>query len=85
MRLEQKEFAEFIGQVCKGQEHAANFLIMLTDVAHFFDDVYDGDVNIDKSVLLNAMWKAMVAIPRNEFYRKFFWELQPLVANAINN
>ena len=32
-----------------------------------------------------ALWASMVALPRNEFYRKYFIELQPLVTNAIVN
>ncbi len=79
------EFLRFIGESCKGNEDAANFLVAMTEAAHFFDDLYDGDTTISKEDILTALWSVMVTLPRNEFYRKFFAELQPLVTNAIIN
>jgi len=79
------KFAEFCLRMCKGNENAAEFLVAITEAAHFFDDLYDNDVVLTRANLLDAMWMIMVSLPRNEFYRKFFWELQPLVTNAICN
>jgi len=79
------EFLRFIHEACKSNEDAANFLVAMTEAAHFFDDLYDGDTTISKDDILNALWSVMVTLPRNEFYRKFFAELQPLVTNAIIN
>jgi hypothetical protein len=81
----EKEFAEFIGKCCKGNADAAAFLVTITEAAHFFDDLYDKDVTINRHDLYEALWKTMIVLPRNEFYRKFFWELQPLVTNAVVN
>jgi len=79
------EFLAFIKACCRDDELAADFAVTMTEVAHFFDDVYDGDDPPSKADVLNVLWMAMVSIPRNEFYRKNFVELQPLVANAIVN
>jgi hypothetical protein len=83
--MKDPKFAEFCAFVCKGNDVAAEFLVEITEAAHFFDDLYDNDVVLTRANLLDAMWVVMVALPRNEFYRKFFWELQPLVTNAIIN
>jgi len=85
MRPAEKEFVAFVQEACKGNEDAVAFVVGITNVAHFFDDLYDGDVALKKTDTLNALWMTMVALPRNEFYRKFFMELQPLISNAITN
>jgi hypothetical protein len=83
--MKDPKFAEFIAYCCKGEEDPTAFLLQITQAAHFFDDLYDNDVVLTRANLLDAMWTIMVALPRNAFYRKFFWELQPLVTNAICN
>src|SRR4029077_4314252 len=66
-------------------EEAAQFLGLITECAHFFDDLFDGDTAMTKRDIYNALWMTMVALPRNPFYRQFFAELAPLVSNAIIN
>ena len=79
------DFSNFCRYLAKGEENAAAFLIAITEVAHFFDDLHDGDVPLKRESIQTALWASMVALPRNEFYRKYFIELQPLVTNAIVN
>jgi len=80
-----KDFANFLNYCTRGNEAATGFLLLITNVAHFFDDLYDGDNPVDKPTLVKQMWALLVELPRNDFYRQFFWELQPLITNALNN
>jgi hypothetical protein len=85
MKKHDPQFLTFATQCAKGNEEAAQFLVLITEAAHFFDDLYDGDTPMTKRDIYNALWLTMVALPRNAFYRQFFVELAPLVSNAITN
>ena len=85
MKKHDPQFLTFATECCKGNEEAAQFLVLITECAHFFDDLYDGDTPMTKRDIHNALWMAMVALPPNAFYRQFFAELAPLVSNAIVN
>jgi hypothetical protein len=77
---------EFLfARILKGNEEAVTFLIQLCRVLHFWDDLEDRDKSIPRSEVNAAMYIALVALPRNQFYRRYFDELNPLVANAIFN
>jgi hypothetical protein len=72
-------------RILKGNEEAVTFLIQLCRVLHFWDDLEDRDKSIPRSEVDSAMYIALVALPRNQFYRRYFDELNPLVTNAIFN
>ena len=61
---------------------AAAWLLDMWHVIQVFDDVADGDA-ISRIDLDLAIWKALVALPGNAFYRRFAAELQPVVATAF--
>ena len=79
------QFVDFLKTCCRGNEDAVTFLLVGTDLAHFFDDLYDGDNPPTKAQIVQQCWAALVELPRNEFYRKYFWELQPVIANVLTN
>lgn len=74
-----------IAEVAGGDPDAAAFLRSMCQVAHFFDDVVDRDREIPPEDAYEALWLAMVGLPRNAFYRTHFADLSPLVAVAITN
>lgn len=69
----------------KGNKVAADFVWQAGTVAHFFDDLIDNDRDIGKNEIHSNLWLSMITLPRNEFYRNNFNELNPLVASAILN
>jgi hypothetical protein len=85
MKHDHPEFLAFVQEACKGNEEAAAMLVMLTDLAHFFDDLYDGDKGLTRGNVQTALWTSLAMLPRNAFYRQYFGEIQPLVSNAIVN
>lgn len=64
---------------------AVNFFCEIAMVGHFFDDLIDRDVKISNDDIYDGLWKALVVLPRNRFYRNNFDELNPILCNAILN
>lgn len=68
----------------KGDEAAAAFLLALTDAAHVWDDVVDGDVPLDRAALDGA-FRTLVLLPADPFYRAHRERLEPIVLQAAIN
>jgi hypothetical protein len=71
--------------VCRGNRSAEDFLALICDIAHTWDDLIDKDVTVDDPTINDVFYSAMVMLPRNEFYRANFDLLHPLVISAIDN
>ena len=71
--------------IVRGNQDAYNFLIVVTNVLHFWDDLIDKDKPLSKDEIHSRMWDALVTLPRNKFYRTYFDELQPVLNCAIAN
>ena len=78
--LEQK-----ISFVLRGYAPAVQCFLLIRDILHFWDDLIDRDKKVDQESIHNAMFKALVTLPRNEFYRKNIDTLLPVLVNAIAN
>lgn len=70
--------------VC-GNESAAHFLDLITNILHLWDDLQDKDKPITAEDINLAFWNALIELPRNAFYRQNFAELNPILAVAIQN
>lgn len=79
------EVYAFIFECVKGNKSAADFVFQASSLAHFFDDLIDKDQNISKNEIHANLWLSMITLPRNEFYRNNFNELNPLIASSIIN
>lgn len=69
----------------KGDFCAARFLQQITDAAHAWDDVVDGDVPLDRGALDAAFRALVLEIPANPFYRTHRDSLEPLISQAAIN
>jgi hypothetical protein len=76
---------KILREVLSGHEPAIDFVETLFDVLHFWDDLIDKDVCVSDSDINEAMWKALIVLPNNPFYRQYYSQLQPLLVNAIVN
>lgn len=76
---------QFLTRTLKGDGEAVTFVLHLCKVLHLWDDLEDRDKPILRADVDKAMYLALVAIPRNAFYRKYFDELNAVLANAIYN
>lgn len=68
-----------------GNQAAADFLDAVTEVAHFWDDLIDGDRALGADEIHARMFDALVTLPRNQFYRDNFSGLNATLAVAAAN
>lgn len=62
---------------------ATQFCIQMVRLAHFWDDLYDGDRDLNPYDINRGMELAVLEIPTNPFYQQHFNELMPLMRHAI--
>ena len=81
-QLEEEDRA-WILRIVRGNQDAADFLYMFFVVCHLWDDLIDKDVPRTDDHINHAFWVCLVEIPRNRYYKAFASEIQPVMANAI--
>lgn len=67
-----------------GDESGVEFIEALFDTFHTWDDLIDEDPVSPDAINL-AFTTALVAIPRNPFFQRHAYELQPLIEAAITD
>jgi hypothetical protein len=70
--------------VC-GNKTAFDFISLLFDIFHFYDDVADKDKPLSQDDVCKSLWDTLIILPRNQFYANNFIEFTPLIAIAIQN
>jgi hypothetical protein len=68
-----------------GNADALGFLNHVSEIAHTWDDLHDGDKKVSKQQIAEAFWMALITIPQNPFYRANESTLRPLLATSILN
>ena len=76
---------ERIRYALRNHEPAAQFFFLLRDTLHFWDDLIDRDKPVGQEDINRAMFKALVLLPTNSFYRQHQNNLSPILVNAIAN
>jgi hypothetical protein len=77
---------EFISRILMGNEDAIRLANELFFVSQVWDDLVDGDDlenPVDPEKINRMMWVALVDIPCNPFYIRFFESLHPIVRASI--
>ncbi len=78
-------FSALIERSVRGNADAGAFLHDICRVLHLWDDLIDKDkVVSDEDINLN-MWRALVSLPCNRFYRANLEILNPILVAAIQN
>jgi hypothetical protein len=72
-------------KIANGVPAAAELLDILFDILHAWDDLIDRDKPMTDADVNKMMFRALVLLPRNAFYRAHFDDLNPLVVAAIQN
>jgi hypothetical protein len=72
-------------QLMKGNKAAADFVELIVDVLHFWDDLIDRDKPLSDELINRVMLDALVTLPRNAFYRAHFDTLNTVLMNSITN
>ena len=63
----------------KGDMNAVKFCIDLIYLSHYWDDIFDGDMERTPEEANDAFQKALIDIPENPFYQACFSILQPMI------
>jgi len=75
---------EFVIAACQGNIHAANFLMDLGEVLEAWDNLVDGDKDMDAEAISKGFWAALVSLPLNGFFAANCGYLVPVMAGAFN-
>ncbi|MBT2789081.1 MULTISPECIES: hypothetical protein [unclassified Halomonas] len=69
----------------KGDKLAVEYIEMICDVAHKWDDLIDKDKVLSDDEINKLFFDVLIKLPRNTFYRKNFEHLNSVLMNAISN
>lgn len=72
-------------ELMKGNRAAADFIELIVDVLHFWDDLIDRDKPLPDELINRVMLDALITLPRNPFYRANFDPLNTVLMNSITN
>lgn len=72
-------------EAAKGNTDAAQFLLDMVSVLHFWDDLVDRDKPVDDATIDDRFFTMLVALPRNPFYQAHFAALNTTLTTAIAN
>lgn len=76
---------EVLQEMVKGDQSALDFLRVVYDIAHAWDDLVDRDKPVQASAINQAFFSALVVLPSNAFYRQNQQHLMPVLTNAMTN
>lgn len=76
---------DFLVHAFKGNQAAADYVLMVAQVADVWDNLIDGDKPVSDQSINLAFWNLAVMIPRNPFYRAYINDLLPVTATGIAN
>ena len=68
-----------------GNTDAIHFMSVVSRWSHLYDDLIDGDKEIDPEFIHAVMWDIMVGLPSNKFYITHAASLTPIMATGIIN
>jgi len=83
--MNREERAEQLMPYMLGNKSAVEFIILLVEALHVWDDLIDHDKAVDDMSINDAFYSLLITIPNNVFYRENFSKLNPIIANAITN
>ena len=76
---------QVVKRAANGSVEAENFLLLLIDLFHVWDDLIDKDKPVYDDAISRAFEAALIWLPRNAFYMRNFADLNVLIANSIRN
>ena len=69
----------------KGDKLAVEYIEIICDVAHKWDDLIDKDKVLSDDDINKLFFDILIKLPRNTFYRKNFEHMNSVLMNAISN
>lgn len=74
---------EHLARWLKGDQEAIELILLFHGVAELWDDLIDKDKPITHDAINSTFYAALVSIPRNGFYQRYFTLLNPVLETAI--
>lgn len=74
-----------IGSFLQNDRDATEFICKMFSVLHAWDDLVDQDKAVFPEEASQVFWFALVDLPLNPFYQRYFAQLHPVLVNAILN
>jgi hypothetical protein len=72
-------------EACDGNASAIDYLLIIIETAHLWDDLIDKDSEITDERVNRVFSSIMIDLMRNEFFRRFHAELLPIMEIGILN
>ncbi len=73
----------FLMEVLKGDYLAVAFCESVFRVSQILDDLVDRDKPVDNNTIIEAFWRTLIELPNNEFYRRNFDTLNPILRTML--
>jgi len=67
-----------------GNQDAVNMYSMFVDLSHSWDDIVDGDKDIQEDKINQAFLTALVYLPANPFYRQIQDQVAPMWLSIVS-
>lgn len=74
---------EFLCWALRDNAEAVALCEQLVYVAHGWDDLIDGDAEVEPHRLNRIFWTALIDMPANGFYQRHYGELAPILRQSI--
>lgn len=72
-------------QALRGNEHAADMVDALARCSHIYDDLIDQDQPVPDDAVHELVWRLLIELPGNPFYRQHQDAIRPVLVTAILN
>lgn len=83
--MDEAAYDKLVESAAKGDAEAKDFLMMLVDIAHTWDDLIDRDKPVVNERIHRAFEAALLWLPRNAFYLRHFTILNAVLQNSVRN
>lgn len=80
-----RSITDLISVALKGDVEAVEFFMLARNALHFWDDLIDGDKPVTGERVNAEMFRIMVDLPRNPFYRRHQEALSAVLVCAVAN
>lgn len=72
-------------QLLCGNHDAARFVVDIAQCSHAYDDLIDRDKPVPDAAVHGLVWKLLVSVPTNAFFRQHQDVIRPVLITAILN
>lgn len=72
-------------ELMRGNADAARFIVDIAQCSHAYDDLIDRDKPVPDATVHGLIWKLLVSVPTNPFFRQHQDTIRPVLITGILN